>query len=62
MLAAETGSGKSLAFLLPTLGRLATPDQAHFNSNEAAELGGCVLVLAPTRELVSKLINFLKKK
>jgi len=47
LLHAETGSGKSLAFLLPALVRL----QASF------EAGHKVLVVAPTRELAVQLAN-----
>mmetsp|Transcript_23717 Transcript_23717/g.28543 ORF Transcript_23717/g.28543 Transcript_23717/m.28543 type:complete len:541 (+) Transcript_23717:3-1625(+) len=45
LLCAETGSGKSLAFLLPCLFRL-----IFFDDEEA-----CIMVLAPTRELAVQL-------
>ncbi|KAH8094168.1 helicase [Aureococcus anophagefferens] len=48
MLAAETGSGKSVAFLLPTVARLEALDAG-------GDVAAAVLVLAPTRELALQL-------
>ncbi|MDN5753181.1 MAG: DEAD/DEAH box helicase [Nitrosospira sp.] len=44
MASAQTGTGKTAAFMLPALHRLATPSQVHSR-------GPRVLVLTPTREL-----------
>lgn len=45
IMAAETGSGKSLAFLLPTISRLASSDDPE----------ACIVLAAPTRELCLQL-------
>jgi superfamily II DNA/RNA helicase len=50
MVAAQTGTGKTAAFMLPALSRLATPSQAPGR-------GPRVLVLAPTRELADQVTN-----
>ena len=50
MLAAETGSGKSVAFLVPSLARL-----EEFEAGGEADVAAGVLVLAPTRELALQL-------
>lgn len=55
---AATGTGKTAAFLLPMMQRLAKPS----NSSASAGQPGCVrsLILAPTRELASQIADNLK--
>ncbi|KAJ1455966.1 P-loop containing nucleoside triphosphate hydrolase protein [Pelagophyceae sp. CCMP2097] len=60
VLAAETGSGKSLAFLLPTLALLKTPVEGTAGSG-VMDADLCVLVLAPTRELALQLATVAKQ-
>lgn len=55
VLHAETGSGKSLAFLLPALTRLGLAGATEAPQPDA--LAGKVLVVAPTRELAVQLAN-----
>ncbi|MDD2721671.1 MAG: DEAD/DEAH box helicase [Gallionella sp.] len=50
MASAQTGSGKTAAFILPALNRLATP-------SKLAGKGPRVLVLTPTRELAQQVCN-----
>lgn len=52
---AQTGTGKTAAFALPTLARLASshPRGSHSNSGRGRKIR--VLVLAPTRELTSQI-------
>jgi len=50
MVAAQTGTGKTAAFMLPALSRLATPSRAEGR-------GARVLVLTPTRELADQVTN-----
>jgi len=51
---AQTGTGKTAAFALPTLHRLLTGDQ-HSQSNGKQQKKIRVLVLAPTRELTAQI-------
>ena len=55
VLHAETGSGKSLAFLLPALTRLGLAGQSSLPEDD--DDFGRVLVVAPTRELAVQLAN-----
>src|SRR5688572_27907957 len=48
---AETGTGKTAAFLLPTMQRMM----------DRPRPGGRVLVIAPTRELVSQIVESYKE-
>ena len=62
MLHAETGSGKSLAFLLPAMLRLGLLDDGSDGGGDSADIGlnevaSKLLVLAPTRELAVQLAN-----
>ncbi|NVK22704.1 MAG: DEAD/DEAH box helicase [Kangiellaceae bacterium] len=53
MASAETGSGKSAAFLLPILHR--------FITKQAPQSGTRALILAPTRELARQLVKHIKE-
>ncbi|KAF8623593.1 hypothetical protein AX15_006234 [Amanita polypyramis BW_CC] len=68
LLASETGSGKSIAYLLPVLQRLKQSEPRRSNVNSARvqstsgfELNPRALVLAPTHELARQLSGFAKK-
>lgn len=54
MASAQTGTGKTAAFMLPALHLLATPSQAHSR-------GPRILVLTPTRELALQVSEAAKK-
>jgi superfamily II DNA/RNA helicase len=54
MASAQTGSGKTAAFILPALNRLATP-------SEIRSKGPRVLVLTPTRELAQQVCDAASK-
>ncbi len=54
MASAQTGSGKTAAFILPALNRLATP-------SEVRSKGPRVLVLTPTRELAQQVCDAASK-
>ncbi len=54
MASAQTGSGKTAAFILPALNRLATP-------SEVRSKGPRVLVLTPTRELAQQVCDAATK-
>ena len=54
MASAQTGSGKTAAFILPALNRLATP-------SEVRSKGPRVLVLTPTRELAQQVCDAAAK-
>lgn len=57
VLHAETGSGKSLAFLLPALSRLGLAGAEVLPMLGPEDAAGKVLVVAPTRELAVQLAN-----
>ena len=57
LLHAETGSGKSMAFLLPALMRLGLAGAVDQPSEQSERGEAAVLVVAPTRELAVQLAN-----
>ncbi len=54
MASAQTGTGKTAAFMLPSLNRIATPSASHSR-------GPRVLVLTPTRELAAQVNDAARK-
>jgi ATP-dependent RNA helicase MRH4 len=60
LLAAETGSGKSLAYLLPMLQALKAAEPAFTPAPSARALNPRALVLAPTHELARQLAGVAK--
>ena len=51
---AETGTGKTAAFLLPIIQKMTEPIKARLTENAPKIAGVRVLVLAPTRELAAR--------
>ncbi|KAI9263417.1 P-loop containing nucleoside triphosphate hydrolase protein, partial [Phascolomyces articulosus] len=58
--AAETGSGKTLAYLVPTIHALKQKEQQQKNSNKRRLDRPRAIVLVPTRELVSQVLQTCK--
>ncbi|KAL5534904.1 MRH4 [Sanghuangporus sanghuang] len=60
LLASETGSGKSFAYLLPLIQYLKETEEAAINSTQRLPINPRALVLAPTHELSRQLSVFAK--
>eukprot|EP01121_Diplochlamys_sp_Union-15-3_P021802 TRINITY_DN902_c0_g1_i2.p1 TRINITY_DN902_c0_g1~~TRINITY_DN902_c0_g1_i2.p1 ORF type:complete len:621 (+),score=108.46 TRINITY_DN902_c0_g1_i2:85-1947(+) len=61
MACAQTGSGKTAAFLFPTIAKLCSGPQRAYNSDRARMVCPTFLVLAPTRELASQIHKEARK-
>lgn len=60
ILAAETGTGKTLAYLLPVVMRMQEKEQERKRLQEQSRKGPRVVIFAPTRELSNQLIREAK--
>ncbi|KAF2808161.1 P-loop containing nucleoside triphosphate hydrolase protein [Mytilinidion resinicola] len=58
---APTGSGKTIAFLVPVLNALIEENKLQHESQDSAELGPRAIVIAPTKELASQIVNEARK-
>ncbi|KAF2493613.1 P-loop containing nucleoside triphosphate hydrolase protein [Lophium mytilinum] len=58
---APTGSGKTIAFLVPVLNALIEENKLQHESEDSAEVGPRAIIIAPTKELASQTVNEARK-
>lgn len=58
---APTGSGKTIAFLVPVLNALIEENKVHRERQDTAAVGPRAIVIAPTKELASQIVNEARK-
>lgn len=62
IIADQSGSGKTLAYLLPIIQRLRQQElQGHNSNNQSSSQSPTLLILAPTAELASQVKSMLFK-